>query len=72
VGFTVNLNINYRNYLQSNKFVLLESKLEEVKGRKAIGQGWIKDIDEVKIHADAKGIFVSPKYGILTKIAAWF
>jgi acyl-coenzyme A thioesterase PaaI-like protein len=72
MGFTVNLNVNYRKYIQSNSFLLLESKLDTIKGRKAIGNGWIKDQYGDKLHADAQGTFVSPKYGLLAKISTYF
>ncbi|KAL1914675.1 uncharacterized protein VTP21DRAFT_8086 [Calcarisporiella thermophila] len=60
VGFTANLNINYRRPCFSNQFVVIRSKLEKLEGRKAYTEASISDL-EGNVFVDGTSLFVSPK-----------
>ncbi|KAF8581895.1 Thioesterase/thiol ester dehydrase-isomerase [Ramaria rubella] len=57
---TANLNVDYKAPTFADQFVIMKTKLIEIKGRKAIVQGQIEDL-KGNILAQAKSIFVEPK-----------
>lgn len=60
VAVTANLNLNFRAPTRADQFVIMKTKLVELKGRKAVVDGWIEDLDG-KVLVDARGIYVEPK-----------
>jgi len=66
IGVTANLSINYRAPTQADQVVKITTKLEEVKGRKAVVSGRIED-SSGKLLVDAKGLFVEPKFAPFLK-----
>jgi len=61
VGMTVNLNINYRAPTRADQFIVIKTKLEEAKGRKAVVTGIVEDL-EGTVLAEARGVFVQPRH----------
>lgn len=63
MGFTANLNINYRRPLQADQFYVVATELEKVEGRKA----WVKAKfstsvgQDAPVYADATALFVAPR-----------
>ncbi|GJJ13031.1 hypothetical protein Clacol_007280 [Clathrus columnatus] len=60
VAVTANLNLNFRAPTKADQFVIMKTKLVELKGRKAVVDGRIEDLDG-KVLVEARGIFVEPK-----------
>ncbi|KZT38573.1 Thioesterase/thiol ester dehydrase-isomerase [Sistotremastrum suecicum HHB10207 ss-3] len=61
LGVTANLNINYKAATKADQFIVIHTKLESAKGRKAVVSGEITDLDG-KLLVDASAVFVEPKY----------
>ncbi|WRT64655.1 uncharacterized protein IL334_001589 [Kwoniella shivajii] len=61
IGVTANLNINYRSPCMADQFVIVRTKLENVKGRKAVVSGYMETTSGERI-ADATGLFIEPKW----------
>ncbi|KAJ3051068.1 hypothetical protein HK097_007948 [Rhizophlyctis rosea] len=62
IGFTANLNINFRKPVRANQFLILHSRLKRLDGRKAYGEAWIEGIDGQGVkYVEAEALFVSPK-----------
>ncbi|CAO3630594.1 unnamed protein product [Cunninghamella echinulata] len=61
VGFTANLNIDYRKPVKSNQWVVLKGKLNKVEGRKAYVEAWIEDIEGQHKFVEATSLYISPK-----------
>ncbi len=61
IGVTARLEIDYRKPTMADQFIVLETKLVESKGRKAVVQGTVKDAKGQKL-LDCRAIFVEPKY----------
>ncbi|KAJ3040864.1 hypothetical protein HDV00_010324 [Rhizophlyctis rosea] len=70
MGFTANLNINFRKPVSSDQFLVLRSRLNKVEGRKAFAEAWIESVDGKTKFVDATGLFVSPK-SILSHLVRW-
>jgi len=66
IGVTANLNVNYRAPTQADQVVKITTKLEGVKGRKAVVSGRIED-SSGKLLVDATGIFIEPKFAPFLK-----
>ncbi|KAI8065714.1 HotDog domain-containing protein [Gongronella butleri] len=60
VGFTANLNINYRRPVQSHQWVVLRGRLDRAEGRKAFVEAWIEDLDGNKC-VEATSLYIAPK-----------
>ncbi|KAI8334422.1 HotDog domain-containing protein [Chlamydoabsidia padenii] len=60
-GFTANLNINYRQPVRSNQWVVLRGRLDRVEGRKAYVEAWIECLQGETKFAEATSLYISPK-----------
>ncbi|KIJ56352.1 hypothetical protein M422DRAFT_219492 [Sphaerobolus stellatus SS14] len=60
VGVTANLNLDFRAPTKADQFIVMKTKLIERKGRKAIVQGQIEDLDG-NVLVEAKALFIEPK-----------
>jgi len=69
VGVTANLEINYRAPTKADQFIVIKTKLIDVKGRKVWVEGHIEDTSGNKL-AEAKAMFVQPKYAKLLNTKA--
>lgn len=61
VGFTANLNIDYRLPVKADQWVVLRGKLVEQEGRKAWVEAWIESVDGKYKFTEAKSLYISPK-----------
>ncbi|ORX47679.1 Thioesterase/thiol ester dehydrase-isomerase [Hesseltinella vesiculosa] len=61
VGFTANLNIDYRRPVTSHQWVVLKGQLDKVEGRKAFVRAWIEDLEGTTKFVEATSLYVSPK-----------
>ncbi|KAI9322211.1 HotDog domain-containing protein [Dichotomocladium elegans] len=61
VGFTANLNIDYRNPLPADQWVVLRGRLDRVEGRKAFVEAWIESVDGETRYSEAKSLYIGPK-----------
>ncbi|KAI9029756.1 HotDog domain-containing protein [Phycomyces nitens] len=68
IGFTANLNIDYRKPVKSDQWVVLRGKLDRLDGRKAFVEAWIEDLEGTKM-TEAKSLYVAPK-SIIQKIGS--
>ncbi|KAF8936137.1 HotDog domain-containing protein [Dissophora ornata] len=59
-GFTANLNINYRHPCIADQFVVADSEVTSVEGRKAFVKATLKTIDGTLL-ADATALFIAPR-----------
>ncbi|KAF8342655.1 Thioesterase/thiol ester dehydrase-isomerase [Cantharellus anzutake] len=66
IGVTANLNINYRSPTIADQVIKITTKLEEIRGRKAVVSGRVEDLSG-KLLVDATGIFIEPKFAPLLK-----
>jgi acyl-coenzyme A thioesterase PaaI-like protein len=64
VGVTANLTINYRAPTKADQFIIIKTKLTDLQGRKVWVEGHIEDTSG-NVLADAKTMFVQPKYAKL-------
>ncbi|CED82651.1 Uncharacterized conserved protein [Phaffia rhodozyma] len=64
IGVTANLNINYRAPTRANQFVVIRTKLQELKGRKVVVSAEMKSL-EGELLADATAIYIEPKWAPL-------
>ncbi|KAG0331934.1 hypothetical protein BG004_001452 [Podila humilis] len=62
-GFTANLNVNYRHPCIADQFVIAQSEVTSVEGRKAFVKASLKTIDGTLL-ADATALFIAPKVPI--------
>jgi len=68
IGVTANLNLDFRAPTKADQFVVMKTKLIELKGRKAIIHGQIEDLDG-KVLVTAKALFVEPKFASAVNMA---
>ncbi|KAI8082761.1 HotDog domain-containing protein [Halteromyces radiatus] len=61
VGFTANLNIDYRRPVKSDQWVVLRGRLDKAEGRKAWVEAWIESLDGNTKFVEAKSLYISPK-----------
>ncbi|TFK24331.1 mitochondrial protein [Coprinopsis marcescibilis] len=64
VGVTAKLSLNYRAPTMADQFVVIKTKLDEVKGRKAMVSGSIESLDGTVL-VEASAMFVQPRYAKL-------
>nr|WHE05773.1 thioesterase/thiol ester dehydrase-isomerase [Flammulina filiformis] len=64
VGVTATLNLNYRAPTKADQFVVIRTRVDEVKGRKVFVSGAVEDL-EGKVLVEATAMFVQPKYAHL-------
>ncbi|KAI9655076.1 MAG: hypothetical protein M1829_000709 [Trizodia sp. TS-e1964] len=67
VGFTANLNINFRKPLRAGSFIVIKATTIKVDGRKALVEARIESLPkgdaEPVVFAEASGLFIQPKNG---------
>ncbi|OAD69848.1 hypothetical protein PHYBLDRAFT_171869 [Phycomyces blakesleeanus NRRL 1555(-)] len=68
IGFTANLNIDYRKPVKSDQWVVMRGQLDRLEGRKAYVEAWIEDLEGTKM-TEAKSLYVAPK-SIIPKIGS--
>lgn len=61
VGYTANLNVDYRKPLKAGQWVVLKSRLNRVEGRKAYVEAWVESADGQTKFTEAKSLYVGPK-----------
>lgn len=61
IGFTANLNIDYRKPVKADQWVILRGRLERAEGRKAYVEAWIESADGQTKFTEAKSLYVGPK-----------
>ncbi|PPQ64053.1 hypothetical protein CVT24_008866 [Panaeolus cyanescens] len=64
VGVTANLSLNYRAPTMADQFVVIKTKIQEVKGRKATVTGRVEDLNGTVL-VEASAMFVQPRYAKL-------
>ncbi|KAI9255224.1 HotDog domain-containing protein [Phascolomyces articulosus] len=64
IGFTANLNIDYRKPLAADQWVILRGKLDRAEGRKAYVKAWIESPDGKTKYSEATSLYISPKFPI--------
>ncbi|KAG8892270.1 hypothetical protein FRB99_002839, partial [Tulasnella sp. 403] len=69
IGVTASLTINYKAPTRADQFIVVRTKVEEVKGRKAVVSGRIEDLSG-KLLVEASAVFVEPKYANMLKADA--
>ncbi|AAW45843.1 hypothetical protein CNBJ1600 [Cryptococcus deneoformans B-3501A] len=61
IGVTANLNINYRSPCMADQFVVVRTKVVELKGRKCVAEAKMETLSGETV-ADAKALFIEPKW----------
>ncbi|KAI7855905.1 HotDog domain-containing protein [Circinella umbellata] len=61
IGFTANLNIDYRKPLAADQWVILRGKLDRAEGRKAYVKAWIESPDGETKYSEATSLYIGPK-----------
>ncbi|KAH7880034.1 HotDog domain-containing protein, partial [Lentinula edodes] len=69
IGVTATLNLNYRAPTKADQFIVIKTKLGEVKGRKANVVARVEDMKGTLL-VEAAAMFVQPKYAKLLNTAA--
>ncbi|KAG2024079.1 hypothetical protein CC2G_001671 [Coprinopsis cinerea AmutBmut pab1-1] len=64
VGVTAKLSLNYRAPTMADQFVVIKTKLTEIKGRKAKVSGTVETLDGTVL-VEASAMFVQPRYAKL-------
>ncbi|KAF7375374.1 UPF0644 protein PB2B4.06 [Mycena sanguinolenta] len=64
VGVTATLSLNYRAPTRADQFVVLKTRLVELKGRKATVTGRVEDLQGTLL-VDADALFIQPRYAKL-------
>ncbi|KAF9042281.1 HotDog domain-containing protein [Panaeolus papilionaceus] len=64
VGVTASLSLNYRAPTMADQFVVIKTKIQEVKGRKATVTGRVEDLKGTVL-VEASAMFVQPRYAKL-------
>ncbi|KAI8975273.1 HotDog domain-containing protein [Mycotypha africana] len=59
-GFTANLNIDYREPVEPNQWLILRGKLNKIEGRKAFAEASIENIYGDRL-AEATSLYISPR-----------
>ncbi|KAJ3996602.1 HotDog domain-containing protein [Lentinula boryana] len=68
IGVTATLNLNYRAPTKADQFIVIKTKLGEVKGRKANVAARVEDMKGTLL-VEAEAMFVQPKYAKLLNTA---
>ena len=72
IGVTANLNIDYRKPTPAGNFLVLRADTVRVEGRKAWVEGRIESLekpgDKPTVYAEAKALFISPKFAAVSFI----
>ncbi|KAF9355727.1 hypothetical protein BGX34_010288 [Mortierella sp. NVP85] len=63
VGFTANLNINYRKPVQADQFVMVKAEFEKIEGRKGYTKASIHDLQGNTL-VECTALYISPKNAI--------
>ncbi|KAI7898561.1 HotDog domain-containing protein [Cokeromyces recurvatus] len=63
IGFTANLNVNYRKPIKSDQWVVMKSKLDKIEDRKAYVSAFIESLDG-QLFTEATSLYISPKIPI--------
>ncbi|KAE9396585.1 Thioesterase/thiol ester dehydrase-isomerase, partial [Gymnopus androsaceus JB14] len=67
IAVTATLNVSYRAPTKADQFVVIHTKLDEIKGRKVFVSATAETLDGIRL-VEATGMFVQPKYaGLLNK-----
>nr|XP_031858203.1 uncharacterized protein CI109_006346 [Kwoniella shandongensis]KAA5525275.1 hypothetical protein CI109_006346 [Kwoniella shandongensis] len=61
IGVTANLNINYRSPCMADQFVVIRTKTDQLKGRKAVVSATMETLNGERV-ADATALFIEPKW----------
>ncbi|KAI8343602.1 HotDog domain-containing protein [Chlamydoabsidia padenii] len=61
IGFTANLNIDYRRPVKSDQWLVMRGKLDRSEGRKAFVEAWIESLDGATKFVEAKSLYIAPK-----------
>jgi len=64
VGVTATLALNYRAPTRADQFIVLKTRLVELKGRKATVTGRVEDLEGTLL-VDADALFIQPRYAKL-------
>ncbi|KAF7729945.1 hypothetical protein EC973_003358 [Apophysomyces ossiformis] len=68
MGFTANLNIDYRKPVMADQWVVLRGRLDKLEGRKAYVSAAVESTDGVK-YTEATSLYVAPKMPALAATA---
>ncbi|KAG0171834.1 hypothetical protein DFQ28_008590 [Apophysomyces sp. BC1034] len=68
VGFTANLNVDYRKPVVADQWVVLRGRLDKIDGRKAYVSAAVESTDGVK-YTEATSLYISPKMPALAATA---
>ena len=68
IGVTAKLEVNYRKPTKADQYVVIETKIVESVGRKAIVKGELRDANTHTILAEADGVFVEPRMAKFLKL----
>ncbi|KAF9404409.1 hypothetical protein BGZ94_004200, partial [Podila epigama] len=60
IGFTANLNVNYRKPVQADQFVMVTAEFEKGEGRKGYTNASIRDLDGNTL-VECTALYISPK-----------
>ncbi|KAI9472459.1 MAG: HotDog domain-containing protein [Benjaminiella poitrasii] len=60
IGFTANLNVNYRRPIRANQWVVMKSKLDKSEDRKAYVSAFIESLDG-QLFTEATSLYIAPK-----------
>lgn len=55
------MNIDYRQPLKADQWVVLRGHLDRIEGRKAYVQAWIESTDGETRYSEAKSLYIGPK-----------
>ncbi len=61
IGFTVNLNVNYRNVIPVGHAIVMRVNVQDSSARKIVANFGIFSPDHTVLYAEGSGIFVKPK-----------
>jgi hypothetical protein len=59
-GFTANLNVQHKEFVQANQWIIVRGVLDRVEGRKAFANAWIETLDGIKT-TEATALYISPR-----------
>lgn len=62
IGVTAKLELQYRNPVPANSFVLVRATTTKVEGRKAWVEGVIEDAIDGKVFVEATALFIEPRW----------
>lgn len=66
-SFTANMNLNYKNPLFANSWILIRSKVQKFEGRKVFIQVQMEDGYGIE-YVNGSGLFIKPKINFFNKI----